>query len=276
MAVLGTLAAYWPASSWPVTFACCSGGFTNIHYAVAEGYGMCMVANAGLTLAVAKYHYRAPLTPFGLACTGLYAAYGVRLTSYLCRRSQEDGYAPVFHRVQLRTDVMGFGEKLAHVAGVSLAQALYTLPLAVATRPSAASARPALRAMGWAGVGISAAGLLLEGLADEQKLVAKRANPAEPVMDGLYSYCRHPNYLGEFIFHCGISCMGLLGTPIQVFACVCPTFFMYFTLQNSARRTEKQADHKYQNNPKYKDWKATTPSILPTLGGVSQPTANQA
>lgn len=48
-------------------------------------------------------------------------------------------------------------------------------------------------------------GLLLEAVADEQKLVAKRAHGASvPVTGGLYGVCRHPNYLGEIVFHLGV------------------------------------------------------------------------
>jgi protein-S-isoprenylcysteine O-methyltransferase Ste14 len=58
--------------------------------------------------------------------------------------------------------------------------------------------------IGWAGVALAGVGLLIEAVADEQKLEAKRAAPAEPVMGGLYSWCRHPNYLGEILFHLGV------------------------------------------------------------------------
>merc|ERR1711879_1065116 len=115
--------------------------------------------------------------------------------------------------------MMGLGSKFALVAGVSLSQALYALPLTVAMSNAAARARPAFRAVGWAGVGIAAIGLLVEHLADEQKLSAKRVDAKAPVMEGMYTYCKHPNYFGELLFHCGVSCMGISGTPIQVAAC---------------------------------------------------------
>ncbi|CAK0863866.1 unnamed protein product [Prorocentrum cordatum] len=193
-----------------------------------------------MTAALAKYHHKTPLTPFGIACCGLYAAYGVRLSTYVLRRQGEDSYLPKLEALQLKSDMMGVAGKFAIVAGVSFSQALYALPLTVAMSPSAARARPALRALGWAGVGISAVGLLIrEHVADEQKLAGKREKPGAPVVDGLYSYCRHPNYR-NLLFHCGISCMGVSGTPMQVFACVFPTFFMGFTLQNAAVRSDKE------------------------------------
>lgn len=263
MVILSTVSAFWPASSWPVTFAACSGGFDNILYAFGLGYGISMTLNAGLTVAVAKHQYKAPLTPFGLACCGLYAAYGVRLSTFMVRRQAEESYAPTFDSLQIKSDTMGSLSKFAIVSGVSFGQALYALPLFVATSPAAARARPMLRRLGWFGVGTAALGLLVELLADEQKLSAKRLFPSSPVMDGLYKHCRHPNYFGEILFHCGISCMGASGTPIQLLACVFPTFFMAFTLQNAARRADREADHKYKRVEGYTAWAGATPVLLP-------------
>ena len=56
------------------------------------------------------------------------------------------------------------GSKFAIVAGVSFSQALYALPLAIATAPGFMKAKPRVRMVGWAGVGIAAAGLLVETL----------------------------------------------------------------------------------------------------------------
>ena len=55
------------------------------------------------------------------------------------------------------------------VAGVSLTQALYALPLTVAADASATPGGGGLAsAIGWVGVGLATAGLLLEHFADEQ------------------------------------------------------------------------------------------------------------
>jgi len=270
MAALSTLAAFWPASSWPLTFLVCSGGFDNIIYSFGLGYGFSMTINAGLTALIAKRYHRASLSPFGLACCFLYAAYGLRLSTYLARRHLDDSYAAQFNKLQMKSDLMGFGSKFAIVAGVSFSQALYALPLAIATSPDATRAPRALRAVGWAGVGIGAVGLLLETLADEQKLAGKRANSQVPVMDGLYSFCKHPNYLGEFIFHCGISCMGASGNAMKVAACVFPTFFMAFTLHNSARRLDRENEHRYKNVTGFASWASSTPVLFPHAQAISK------
>eukprot|EP00408_Alexandrium_pacificum_P045178 CAMPEP_0171241372 /NCGR_PEP_ID=MMETSP0790-20130122/45050_1 /TAXON_ID=2925 /ORGANISM="Alexandrium catenella, Strain OF101" /LENGTH=207 /DNA_ID=CAMNT_0011707957 /DNA_START=105 /DNA_END=725 /DNA_ORIENTATION=- len=111
-----------------------------------------MTANAGLAALVAK-HRGVPLTGFGMACCGLYAAYGTRLSAFLLRRKCDESYAPKFQTVQLKSDQMSFGSRFALVAGVSFSQALYALPLSVATSPAAASAAPVLKTLGWVGVG---------------------------------------------------------------------------------------------------------------------------
>lgn len=271
MAVLSIVAAAWPASSLPVTFLLCSGGFSNILYAFGLGYGLCMTANAGLAAAVVRYHHRVPMTPFGLACCGLYAVYGLRLSTFMLRRQGEESYALKWESLQQKSDMMGVGSKFALVAGVSFAQALYALPLAVATAPAARKARPVVRAIGWAGVGLAAAGLLVEHLADEQKIARKRESPTAPVMEGLYAYSRHPNYFGEMLFHGGVSCMGASGTPLQVVACVAPTLFMASVMLNSARRLDREGDHKYANNEAYRSWSAKTPVLMPRLPGLAKP-----
>ena len=60
-----------------------------------------MTANAALAPAVAKLERRR-LYPFGLVCCALYAAYGLRLSSFLVRRQAEESYAPRFEVLQLK------------------------------------------------------------------------------------------------------------------------------------------------------------------------------
>lgn len=272
MAFLSRMALYWPATSWPVTFVACSGGFSNILYAFGLGYGLSMTANAGLTALVARSR-GVPLTPFGAACCGLYAAYGLRLTTFVLRRQSDASYAPKFDILELKTSAMDLGSRFAVVAGVSFSQALYALPLTMATSAAAAQARPALRAFGWAGVGIAAVGLLLEHVADEQKLAAKQKDPAAPVMEGLYSYCKHPNYFGEMLFHAGVWCFAIRGSnPLQAVVCGIAPMFMASVMVNSARRLDREGEHRYGVRiTGYREWAASTPTLLPCLSKSTPP-----
>lgn len=263
MAPVGLLAAGWPVTAWPVTFVMCSGGFANILYAFGLGYGLSMMANGCLTLAVAR-HRGFRITPFALACGGLYTAYGLRLTAFLWRRQCEPSYAPRLQAAQEKTDRMSLGQRGTLVASISLSQALYALPLKVATMPiPSRSGNPVFRAVGWTGVAVASVGLVLEHMADEQKLAAKRRDPLAPVTDGLYRYCRHPNYLGEMLFHAGVCCFASCGTFPQLCLSSVAPLFMASVMVTAAVRLDKESDNKYSSAEGYRKWAHSTPSLFP-------------
>eukprot|EP00966_Prymnesium_polylepis_P273842 6325732-Prymnesium_polylepis.1 len=55
------------------------------------------------------------------------------------------------------------------------------------------------------GASLALAGLLLQTVADIQKYVHKARRGANSLCtSGLWSWSRHPNYLGEIVFHCGL------------------------------------------------------------------------
>lgn len=99
-------------------------------------------------------------------------------------KAQEDG-----HTLAVRSGVTLF------VPATQLATTYALQPLTLA---------PVMPALGWIGLGVGAAGLLLETIADEQKLAAKSDRPNDPVMTGTYTFVRHPNYLGEILFWAGV------------------------------------------------------------------------
>lgn len=61
---------------------------------------------------------------------------------------------PELHRITFKMHLFGFAQaqkKRPLAASLKLVQALYALPLAVATSSSPVRARPVLKAVGWAG-----------------------------------------------------------------------------------------------------------------------------
>lgn len=64
----------------------------------------------------------------------------------------------------------------------------------------------------WTGAVIAASGLILEATADHQLDRFRRAAPSGSLMTtGLRGIVRHPNYLGEIIFWCGIALISVEG-----------------------------------------------------------------
>jgi steroid 5-alpha reductase family enzyme len=72
--------------------------------------------------------------------------------------------------------------------------------------------------LGWldaAATAVTAAAILIEALADLQlrRFLATRTDPAQRLASGLWSWSRHPNYLGEVLFWWGLWLFGLAADP---------------------------------------------------------------
>jgi steroid 5-alpha reductase family enzyme len=260
--VMPVLVRHWPYASFPLCLVACSGGLNNIIYAFGLGYGFSMTINGACAALVATTDGKAIATAGAAGC-GLYAAYGVRLVGYLWRRQCDQSYAAKFSAVQDKSDGMHAGVRAMIVTSVALIQALYVLPLNVAVQVEvpAGSTAASIR---WAGVGLAAAGLLFEAVADEQKLVAKRAHGASvPVTGGLYAVCRHPNYLGEIVFHLGVCGLAAGGSPLQIAAAVVSPLMMVQVMTGAAKRLDKEGQEKYGGDERWQKWHASTPSLMP-------------
>lgn len=61
-------------------------------------------------------------------------------------------------------------------------------------------------------VGVCAVAIVVEGVADEQlrRFREVEANTGGGCESGLWRWCRHPNYLGEVLFHAGALCLGVI------------------------------------------------------------------
>ena len=119
---------------------------------------------------------------------------------------------------------------------------------------------------------MASVGLALEYVADEQKFLQKRKDPKSPVIDGIYYRVRHPNYLGEILFHTGISGMALsstLGNGLSfgtTVACLLSPVMMIGVMFGAAKRLDKSAAEKYGDRPDFKEWMQRSGSILPRFG----------
>lgn len=252
----------FPWSLYPVLLLSCSGGLRRIIYAFGLGYGLCML-EAGIVTSgeVARGGFTSTWSSFA---NGLYACYGLRLFVFLLRRQSSEAYNTSEHGKALnaKMDTTPLPIKAAVCVGVSLTQ----LATFCALQPLAFAQAPPR--VGWLGLWTSMGGLVLESVADEQKLAAKAQHPNAPVMTGLYSIVRHPNYLGEILFWLGIAtatqiALPLSASPLKRLQGGFGPVLMIWVMFGAAKGLDKKAETKYTEHADYKAYAAKTPSLWP-------------
>ncbi len=122
-------------------------------------------------------------------------------------------------------------------------------------------------AVQWVGIAISAFGIGLETVADQQKSKQKAERPDMVAMKQLYKIVRCPNYFGEILFWTGVTvsaldCLVGIGQWITV---IIAYILIVFIMFNGAQRLEKRQMARYGDNPEYKAYADKTPIIIPLL-----------
>lgn len=134
----------------------------------------------------------------------LVAAWGVRLSAHLYGRQQGRGEDRRYAAMRERHGPAWWWRSLVFVF---LLQGL--LMFVVAAAGFVPLVRPAGPALGWLdgiAVALATGGLVLEGVADAQLQLWRRAGEPGGLLDrGLWRYSRHPNYFGEALFWWGIG-----------------------------------------------------------------------
>ena len=122
-------------------------------------------------------------------------------------------------------------------------------------------------AIQWVGIAISAFGIILEAIADEQKSKQKAKRPDMVATEQLYKIVRCPNYFGEILFWTGVtvSCLDCLQGIGQWITVIIAYILIVFIMFNGAQRLEKRQMARYGNNPEYKAYADKTPIIIPLL-----------
>jgi steroid 5-alpha reductase family enzyme len=164
-------------------------------------------------------------------------AYGLRLATFLARRMQNPGYRAANATVQS-------DGSLAHRLAVVCCCAAIQVPCALLLRLASIAPPPAtpVGQLSWVGLLAGGAGLVLQALADEEKLTAAM----HPVTTGLYETVRHPNYLGGVVFHLGMCTLALHAEPIPACTAVAlGPLLLVRGLVNGAHKLDYEGQVKY-------------------------------
>ena len=192
-----------------------------------------------------------------LAC--LIACWALRLGSFLFLRIQMAGkdrrfdrIKPFFFRFMMTWTLQGLWVLMT--AGAALA----------AMTSSKTADAPAIVA---AGLALWFVGFAFEVVADRQKsqFRADPANEGRFIRDGLWAWCRHPNYFGEIVLWLGIA---VIAYPAlqgwQYLTLVSPLFvFLLLTRVSGVPMLDAHARRKWGEEPEYQAYRKATPVLFP-------------
>jgi len=109
-------------------------------------------------------------------------------------------------------------------------------------------------------------GFIVEIIADNQKTKFRKdpANKDKFIDSGLWSYSRHPNYLGEITLWLGVSIMSLSSlTGWQLITLISPVFtYILLVYISGVRILEERGKRKWGHLDSYKDYVKETPTLL--------------
>ena len=132
---------------------------------------------------------------------------------------------------------------------------------------SQADSAPALGI--WDGIGLSIwiLGFGIETIADNQKKAfnTEPNNQGKWIDSGLWSYSRHPNYLGEILLWTGIAFFGIsCFTGLERVAWISPIFiYLLLTKVSGTPILDKRALEKWGDDPEYQKYRDNTPALIP-------------
>jgi steroid 5-alpha reductase family enzyme len=109
---------------------------------------------------------------------------------------------------------------------------------------------------------VTASAIVVETVADNQMraFVRNPANRGKTIDVGLWSLSRHPNYLGEISFWCGLCLFGLAADPSWWWTVVGPVVMVLLFETASIPMME---DRSLQRRPEYADYQRRVPRLLP-------------
>lgn len=195
-----------------------------------------------------------PRTPWLLGLAGLWA---LRLAWYITRRNWGHGEDRRYQAIRARNQPHFALKSLVYVY---LLQALLATAVALPLWAGAAAAAP-IGPLDVLGLLLAAAGLLGEAVADAQ-MAAHKARPApkpEVFDQGLWAWCRHPNYFGECLLWWGLGLVAAsAGAPWALASPLLMTVLL-IKVSGVALLDADQAARK----PAYREYMARTPAFIP-------------
>lgn len=235
-------------------------GFHKFVWFISLGYGFSMAA-IGVALLVMFAPGASADAIVPLVMSALLVAYGLRLGGYLLVRERRSAAYNKVMKTQVNDGSgLGLPVKILVWGSCALLYACEAAPIYFRL----ANGTPA-DACAVVGALIMVGGIVLESAADLQKTAQKRRNPHRFCDEGLFSFVRCPNYLGEVLTWTGVLVSGLtaLAGPWQWLAAIGGYVAIVYVMFGGARRLELRQNRNYGSDPEYQAYVRRTPILLP-------------
>ena len=192
----------------------------------------------------------------------LVVIWAIRLSSFLYLRIHRTGKDGRFD--QLKTSPIRF-----LVPWTIQGLWVFLTMIVVIVINSQAGSAPALGIWDALGLSIWLLGFGIEVVADNQKTAfnTEPNNQGKWIDSGLWSYSRHPNYLGEILLWTGIACFGIsCFTGLERFAWISPIFiYLLLTKLSGIPILDRRALEKWGDDVEYQKYRDNTPALFPRL-----------
>jgi steroid 5-alpha reductase family enzyme len=238
-------------------------GFKRHVYFVGVGYGYAISGMALASLALAGTEVSA-VTRIEAA---LLAVYGARLGTFLAIRDAKPSYRASAAKDGDRPAELAFGMKAIMWVSVSLFYVMLFLPLLARFVAESRKFSDPIPALAFAGIGITAFGVAIEGIGDAQKSAAKKKNPGRFCDSGLYRLSRCPNYFGEILVWTGAMMAGavMLASWLQWVLALVGYLSIVFVMVGAARRLERTQEARYGADDGFRAYARKTPILVPFI-----------
>jgi steroid 5-alpha reductase family enzyme len=151
---------------------------------------------------------------------------------------------------------------LVSFVGVQLVPTLFVFVGLLPLWPALGAPRHSFNALDVVAIAVTAAALAVETNADNHmRAFARNSDNRGRTIDvGLWSRSRHPNYLGEISFWCGLYLFGLAADPHWWWTIAGPAVMVVLFQTVSIPMMEQRS---LKRRPNYADYQARVPKLLP-------------
>ncbi len=168
--------------------------------------------------------------------------------------------------VMMRNDTHGrLPWWLVSFVGIQLVPTLFVFVGLLPLWPALGAPRHSFNVLDVIALAITAAAIAVETIADNQMRAFARSpdNHGRTINIGLWSRSRHPNYLGEISFWCGLFLFGLAADPHWWWTIAGPAAMVLLFETVSIPMMETRS---LQRRPDYADYQAQVPKLVPLPG----------